>query len=80
MLLLLLSPKIVFTPAYLIQNVVLKVWQLTQFARYFEEHCQKHQRQWFFQKHRQNISSLRKKHNVLHDVLGIRNAIQFGRI
>ena len=24
----------------------------------------------FLQKHRQNIASLRKKHNVLHDVLG----------
>ena len=30
----------------------------------------------FFQKNRQNIASLRKKHDVLHDVLGFRNSIQ----
>ena len=30
----------------------------------------------FFQKHRQNIASLRKKHDVLHDVFGFRNSIQ----
>ena len=30
----------------------------------------------FFQKHRQNIASLRKKHNVLHDVLSFRDSIQ----
>ena len=30
----------------------------------------------FFQKHCQNIASLRKKHDVLHDVLGFRNSIQ----
>ena len=29
-----------------------------------------------FQKHRHNIASLRKKHDVLHDVLGFRNSIQ----
>ena len=29
-----------------------------------------------FQKHCQNIASLRKKHDVLHDVLGFRNSIQ----
>ena len=36
----------------------------------FEEHRRKHRRQCFFQKHRQNIASLRKKRDVLHDVLG----------
>ena len=30
----------------------------------------------FFQKNRQNIASLRKKPDVLHDVLGFRNSIQ----
>ena len=30
----------------------------------------------FFQKNRQNIASLRKKHDVLHDVLGFRNSTQ----
>ena len=30
----------------------------------------------FFQKNRQNIASLRKKRDVLHDVLGFRNSIQ----
>ena len=30
----------------------------------------------FFQKHRQNIASLSKKHDVLHDVLGFRDSIQ----
>ena len=30
----------------------------------------------FFQKNRQNIALLRKKHDVLHDVLGFRNSIQ----
>ena len=30
----------------------------------------------FFQKHRQNIASLRKKHDVLHDVFVFRNSIQ----
>ena len=30
----------------------------------------------FFQKHRQNIASLRKKHDVLHDVLGFKNYTQ----
>ena len=34
----------------------------------FEEHRQKHRRRCFFQKHRQNIASLRKKHDVFHDV------------
>ena len=43
---------------------------------HFEEHRQKHRRQCFFQKNRQNIASLRKKHDVLHDVLGFRNSIQ----
>ena len=42
----------------------------------FEEHRQKYWRQCFFQKHRQNITSLRKKHDVLDDVLGSRNSIQ----
>ena len=41
-----------------------------------EEHRQKHRRQCFFQKQRQNIASLSKKHDVLHDVLGFRNSIQ----
>ena len=30
----------------------------------------------FFHKHRQNIASLRQKHDVLDDVLGSRNSIQ----
>ena len=30
----------------------------------------------FFQKNRQNIALLRKKNNVLHDVLGFRNSTQ----
>ena len=34
----------------------------------FEEHRQKHRRQCFFK----NV--LRKKHNILHDVLGFRNS------
>ena len=42
----------------------------------FEEHRQKHRRRCFFQKNRQNIASLRKKHDVLDDVLGFRNFIQ----
>ena len=42
---------------------------LTLFAC-FEEHRQKHRRQCFFK----NITTLRKKHNVLHDVLGFRNS------
>ena len=42
----------------------------------FEEHRQKHRPRCFFQKHHQNIASLRKKHDVLHDVFGFRNSIQ----
>ena len=30
----------------------------------------------FFQKHRQRIASLSKKHDVLHDVFGFRNSTQ----
>ena len=37
----------------------------------FEEHRQKHRRRWFFK----NIASLRKKHNVLHDVFSLRNFV-----
>ena len=39
---------------------------LTSFAC-FEEHRQKHRRQSFFK----NITTLRKKHNVLHDISGL---------
>jgi len=40
----------------------------------FEEHRQKHRRRCFFQKHRQNIASLRKNRDVFHDVLGFWNS------
>ena len=45
------------------------MWQLTRFARCFEEHRQNINVDGFFQKYCQNIASLRK-HNVLRDVLG----------